>query len=492
MMSLFVLCNVLVTSQAQQARKILVPHDFPTIFKAIQQASAGDTVYVKNGTYHENISLKPDVILEGQDKTKTIINGGGEGPVIVGAENATIMKFTITNGEKGILCKNTRPVIKRNIILDNKGTGIHAIMSLPQIENNIIYRNKWTGIFLESVRGTRTAIDHNVIVENGYCGIFAAHHTAVAIHNNIIMGNKQYAVFVGPGAKKTRVVYNNIYNNRAPFNPIARVDKTNISKDPKFISPGFPKFNYYVKQTSPCKEQGQNNSDIGLMPAEVVMQLSKDADGDGILDDIDQCPKVAEDMDGFQDEDGCPDYDNDNDGIYDKDDACPDEAEDKDGFQDQDGCPDNDNDKDGIVDDRDKCPNNPETVNGFKDKDGCPDEEPKKITKKLTLRGVHFKTGSAQILKESYPVLDKVFNSLEAFENKKFEIAGHTDNRGGADYNRVLSYKRAKAVKEYFVERGISADRLIAKGYGEDKPIATNETAQGRAKNRRVEIVPIN
>jgi outer membrane protein OmpA-like peptidoglycan-associated protein len=476
----------------EQARKIIVPHDFPTIFAAIQQAEPGDTVYVKNGKYHENISLKQDLVLQGQDKTKTIIDGGGTGAVVIGAEGAVITGFTITNGAKGILCKNTRPVISRNIILDNKGTGIHAIMSLPQIENNIIYRNKWTGIFLESVRGTRTAIDHNVIVENGYCGIFCAHHTAVAIHNNIITGNKQYAVFVGPGAKKTRIVYNDIYNNRAPFNPLAMANQTNISEKPMFVSPGFPHFNYYVEQVSPCKGKGQNNSDIGLIPEEVVMQRSQDADGDGILDDIDQCPKVAEDKDGFQDEDGCPDYDNDNDGIYDKDDTCPDEAEDKDGFQDQDGCPDNDNDRDGIVDSRDKCPNNPETVNGYKDQDGCPDEEPKKITKKLTLRGVHFKTGSAKILKSSYPVLDKVFNSLEAFPNKKFEIAGHTDNRGGDEYNRILSYKRAKAVKDYFVQKGISTDRLIARGYGEEKPVATNETAEGRAENRRVEIVPTN
>jgi hypothetical protein len=101
---------------------------------------------------------------------------------------------------------------------------------------------------------------------------------------------------------------------------------------------------------------------------------SHDRDGDGIPDDVDQCPTAAEDFDGFQDSDGCPDPDNDGDGILDVNDKCPDQAEDFDGFEDQDGCPDLDNDKDGIPDDVDHCPNQPETKNGYKDEDGCPDE----------------------------------------------------------------------------------------------------------------------
>lgn len=104
------------------------------------------------------------------------------------------------------------------------------------------------------------------------------------------------------------------------------------------------------------------------------VQETKDRDGDRIADDKDQCPTEPEDMDGFQDADGCPDYDNDGDTIKDTQDKCPNEPEDFDGFQDTDGCPDPDNDKDGIPDDRDRCPNEAETVNGFQDQDGCPDE----------------------------------------------------------------------------------------------------------------------
>ena len=99
-----------------------------------------------------------------------------------------------------------------------------------------------------------------------------------------------------------------------------------------------------------------------------------DADGDGITDRNDKCPNAAEDKDGFEDEDGCPDPDNDKDGRLDAADRCPLDAEDLDGFEDGDGCPDLDNDKDGIPDTADKCPNEPETKNGLKDDDGCPDD----------------------------------------------------------------------------------------------------------------------
>lgn len=100
-----------------------------------------------------------------------------------------------------------------------------------------------------------------------------------------------------------------------------------------------------------------------------------DNDKDGIPDSQDRCPNLAEDIDGFKDEDGCPDPDNDGDGIADLNDQCPNLAEDKDGFEDSDGCPDLDNDKDGIVDSLDKCINEPEDFDGFEDSDGCPDPD---------------------------------------------------------------------------------------------------------------------
>ena len=103
-----------------------------------------------------------------------------------------------------------------------------------------------------------------------------------------------------------------------------------------------------------------------------------DRDGDGIKDDVDQCPDDPEDIDGFKDEDGCPDPDNDGDGILDKDDRCPNEPEDRDGIEDDDGCPEGnmgDRDGDGIPDNVDKCPDQPEDKDGFQDQDGCPDPD---------------------------------------------------------------------------------------------------------------------
>ena len=114
-----------------------------------------------------------------------------------------------------------------------------------------------------------------------------------------------------------------------------------------------------------------------------------DADGDGIPDEIDKCPSIPEDFDGFEDEDGCPDFDNDNDGIYDAQDKCPNEPEDFDGFEDKDGCPDYDNDRDGIPDSMDVCPNAPEPINGYKDEDGCPDEIPAEGNKESGAPGKH-------------------------------------------------------------------------------------------------------
>jgi OOP family OmpA-OmpF porin len=214
-----------------------------------------------------------------------------------------------------------------------------------------------------------------------------------------------------------------------------------------------------------------------------------DNDGDGIPDALDKCPNQPEDKDGFEDEDGCPDLDNDGDGIPDALDKCPNQPEDKDGFEDDDGCPDPDNDKDGIPDAIDKCPNEPETVNHYKDEDGCPDEVPAEV-KKFTgvIEGINFKTNSAEILPGSWTVLDRALKVLQDYPDVNLEISGHTDNKGKAAYNLSLSQRRADSVKLYFVSRGVASSRLVSIGYGKDRPIADNSTASGRATNRRTEF----
>jgi OOP family OmpA-OmpF porin len=214
-----------------------------------------------------------------------------------------------------------------------------------------------------------------------------------------------------------------------------------------------------------------------------------DNDQDGVLDASDECKDEKEDVDGFKDEDGCPDPDNDTDGLLDAADQCKDEPEDTDGFQDEDGCPDPDNDGDGVLDAADQCADQMETHNGYKDDDGCTDDLPKEI-KKFTgvIKGITFKNDSDQILKSSYKVLDAAVKVLKDYPELRMEISGHTDDTGEAGHNLTLSQMRADAVKEYFKAKGIEEARLVAKGYGNDKPLVNKKTKAARAKNRRVEF----
>jgi outer membrane protein OmpA-like peptidoglycan-associated protein len=304
----------------------------------------------------------------------------------------------------------------------------------------------------------------------------------VIIRNNIIMGNNEYGVFSDPASGQSQIVFNNIYKNVIPFNRYSKVNRTNISFEPMFLP------NYFVAAKSPLKKKGYGRVDIGLLEQDVMVQVEEDADGDGITDSKDVCPYIAEDVDGFEDADGCPDFDNDGDGVSDANDACPKVVEDKDGFEDEDGCPDEDNDKDNIPDASDKCPDKAENFNNFKDEDGCPDGKPEELKDQFVLEGVNFRTGSAEILEESFEVLDGVYDMLEQYPDSRFEISGHTDNKGSDKINKKLSLDRANSVRDYVVSKGIDAGRLETKGYGPTRPKASNNSAKGRAQNRRIEF----
>ena len=214
-----------------------------------------------------------------------------------------------------------------------------------------------------------------------------------------------------------------------------------------------------------------------------------DEDGDGIADDEDSCPKLPEIFNGIDDTDGCPEVDSDGDGLVGSLDSCPAAAEDMDGFKDEDGCPEPDNDEDGRPDVIDKCPNEAENLNGFEDDDGCPDEIPEQLAQFTgTIQGIEFKTASARILRKSRTTLDAAFKVMTENPSVRIEVSGHTDNQGSDKGNRSLSRKRADYVKWYLVDKGIAADRIGTKGHGPDKPVATNETRDGRQKNRRIEF----
>ena len=218
-----------------------------------------------------------------------------------------------------------------------------------------------------------------------------------------------------------------------------------------------------------------------------------DNDKDGYIDTKDKCPDQAEDMNGYEDHDGCPDGDKDGDldGVPDIKDLCPTKKEDIDGFEDEDGCPDEDNDQDGIPDVKDKCPLVKEVYNKFKDEDGCADTKPRPIIEKkskIILKGVNFATGSAKLTNDSYDDLEEIADQIIANPGALIEIRGYTDSRGSRRGNIKLSKRRAKAVMDALIDMGVKRSQLRYKGFGPKSPIATNKTASGRAKNRRIEM----
>ena len=200
-----------------------------------------------------------------------------------------------------------------------------------------------------------------------------------------------------------------------------------------------------------------------------------DTDGDGIPDHLDECPTVA----GLAALNGCPDADGD--GIADKDDACPNEA----GPKANNGCPYKDRDGDGVLDKDDQCPDVPGTVANK----GCP-EVSVEIIKQLNdySKTILFDYDKATIRKESYSALQNIANIMKEYPNANFLIEGHTDSRGSDSYNLNLSNERAASVRDYLTTIGMESARLTSKGFGEERPIATNNTAAGRQQNRRVEI----
>jgi OOP family OmpA-OmpF porin len=215
-----------------------------------------------------------------------------------------------------------------------------------------------------------------------------------------------------------------------------------------------------------------------------------DQDGDGLLDREDACPAVP----GPEDNDGCPYGDRDSDGVLDKDDRCPDLPEDKDAFEDEDGCPEEDNDGDGVADAADRCPLAAETVNQFEDDDGCPDSkltlvEVKRDIGKIEIKQkVYFDTGKATIKPVSFELLDQVAEALKTASTMHVLVEGHTDSVGNNLANLRLSQARADSVRVYLLAQGVSGERLTAMGFGEEKPIDSNQTKQGRENNRRVEF----
>ena len=241
-------------------------------------------------------------------------------------------------------------------------------------------------------------------------------------------------------------------------------------------------------------------------PEVIVPPPPPDTDGDGILDPDDKCPTVPgiakyqgcpipdTDKDGINDEEdkcptvpglaryqGCPIPDTDKDGINDEEDKCPTVA----GVARYEGCPVPDTDGDGLNDEEDKCP----TLAGPRENQGCP-VIPEEVKKRVDVaaNNILFVTGSYRLAASSNKGLNDVVKIMQENPEMKLSIEGHTDWVGAEDYNQTLSENRAATVRTYIVSKGIDESRITSAGYGESRPVADNNTAAGRKKNRRVEL----
>ncbi len=215
--------------------------------------------------------------------------------------------------------------------------------------------------------------------------------------------------------------------------------------------------------------------------------LAPDRDGDSVADEQDVCPDVSGDATAAAPRRGCP-ADRDGDSIVDVDDRCPDEKGVATADLERFGCP-LDTDGDHFADAVDACPNEKGDANEDPKKNGCPTSVRVEGTQIVILQEVNFATGIDVIRPDSFPLLEQVAAVLKQHpEIARVAVDGHTDNAGLEKANITLSQKRAVAVATWLVDHGIDARRLEARGFGPRRPIASNNTPAGKAKNRRVEF----
>ena len=207
-----------------------------------------------------------------------------------------------------------------------------------------------------------------------------------------------------------------------------------------------------------------------------IMNGCPDSDKDGVANNEDECPEEE----GLVEFNGCPDTDTD--GVADKDDECPNEP----GALDNKGCPWADSDEDGVTDNIDTCPDEAGSI----ENNGCPElsNEVVQTINELATQ-INFAAGTDRIQgKAVVESLNEIKTLLDNNPNGNLIIEGHTSSDGQSDSNLLLSKMRAAAVKDFLVKLGVNPDRLKTEGYGEERPIADNETLEGRALNRRVQF----
>lgn len=238
---------------------ITVPSEqYPTISQAILKVRSGDTIWVEEGVYKENIVLSPGITLISKTLFKAIIDGNGASRVVVMGNRSVLSGFSVTNGRFGVYSEGTGNSIIKCFIRDNKQSGISCVGHLPRIEDNLIIENEGSGIQGWDVRSTISSINHNTIAYNANHGIAIGGSSELVIENNIIAHNEKLGLKVEPTVK-AKLVKNNFYFNA---DILTTLPSDNYVFDPMFLSPR--EMNFLLAQESKCRNIATDNKNLGV------------------------------------------------------------------------------------------------------------------------------------------------------------------------------------------------------------------------------------
>jgi hypothetical protein len=232
--------------------------DHKTVASALSRAQNGDTVWVADGEYREDVLLNPGVVLKARTLHKAILDGKGRGTVVTLAHGSAISGFVVRNGTIGIVSKAANTTIEMCRIERNAQSGVMCVGHLPAMSDNVIAFNKGSGIQGWDVRSTNAAISHNTVAFNDNHGVALGGVSDIVIENCILAHNGQYGVKMDVGTAKARVANSNVYRNGADIAPLSN---GSISVDPLFADSH--RFDFTLQVGSGCIRAGSDGSDMG-------------------------------------------------------------------------------------------------------------------------------------------------------------------------------------------------------------------------------------
>jgi outer membrane protein OmpA-like peptidoglycan-associated protein len=353
--------------------------------------------------------------------------------------------------------------LKNTGLVVNKSVAPGSKVSLPtalhfNIDQNIFKRFYINGDVLLNMIATSSPVNSNYVttftvtprLEKKWVSVYSPVSYSVNGQLNWGAGVRIGPLFVGSGSVLSNLFKNRIQAADAHIGLTVPIFQHRNKKEPKLSDTAY-------------REKG----------------LTNDKDGDGVVDAKDECPDSAGPVKLI----GCPDSDGD--GVPNNKDKCP-GVKGSPNFQ---GCPAPDSDGDSVNDDDDKCP----LVKGTKSNYGCPPIKPEYVsTVNRAADRVFFVRAKAQIEVVSFMELDRVVSILQEDTTLRLRIEGHTDSEGTDQRNQKLSDRRARAVYNYLVFKGINPERMDYSGFGSTKPLAPNDTPEGMAVNRRTEMILMN